>query len=64
MPQECSHYVLRFPAHRWAIVLYITDYSISLPLVLLFTALGTTTSLQRMGSSESIEQELEYSGGR
>jgi hypothetical protein len=40
MPPEPSHYMILFPAHPWAIVLYITNYSTSLSLILLFAALG------------------------
>src|SRR5215212_7038879 len=60
MPPEPIHYVISFPAHPWALVAYITNYSTLLLLRLLSALLGRVTHLPRKGLEPLLKDPSPY----
>ena len=60
MPPDSSHYAISFPAHPWAVVAYITNYSTLLLLRLLSALLGRVTHLPRKGLEPLLKDPSPY----
>src|SRR5215208_3113921 len=60
MPPDSSDDTISFPAHPWALVVYITNYSTLLLLRLLSALLGRVTHLPRKGLEPLLKDPSPY----